>query len=89
MNDANPAKLNFTWILPNGETHLGHLLNQTASYITVLPNHIEDFGQVTCRAQNELDLFAECHINMIMGGNVYLLICSFCCTNHNHLSRYT
>ncbi|CAF0878185.1 unnamed protein product [Adineta ricciae] len=68
MNDANPSKLNFTWILPNGETHLGHLLNQTASYITVLPNHIEDFGQATCRAQNELDLFAECHINMIMGG---------------------
>ncbi|UJR31889.1 hypothetical protein I4U23_019363 [Adineta vaga] len=68
MNDANPSKLNFTWILPNGNTRLGHHLNQTSNYITVIPNQIEDFGQATCRAQNELDLFAECHINMIMGG---------------------
>jgi hypothetical protein len=68
MNDANPSKLNFTWILPNGNIRLGHYLNKTSSYITVLPTYTEDFGQVTCRAQNELDLFGECHINMIMGG---------------------
>ncbi|CAF0811340.1 unnamed protein product [Rotaria sordida] len=68
MNDANPSKLNFTWLLPNGRTHLGYYLNTTSNYITFLPDHSEDFGQVICRAQNELGLFGECHINLIMGG---------------------
>ncbi|CAF3221358.1 unnamed protein product [Rotaria sp. Silwood2] len=68
MNDANPSKLNFTWLLPNGHTHLGYYINTTSSYLTILPKHSEDFGQVICRAQNELGLFGECHINMIMGG---------------------
>ncbi|CAF0988277.1 unnamed protein product [Adineta steineri] len=68
MNDANPSKLNFTWILPNGIERSGYYLNQTASYITVIPKQIQDFGQATCRAQNEPNLFAECHVNMIMGG---------------------
>jgi hypothetical protein len=73
MNDGNPSKLNFTWHLPNGITRLGYYLNITSSFITVLPNQIEDFGQATCRAQNELGLFGECHINMIMGGKYYFL----------------
>ncbi len=68
MNDANPSKLNFTWSLPNGNKHLGYYLNTTSSYLTVTPNQSEDFGQVTCRAQNELGLFGECYIKMIMGG---------------------
>ncbi|CAF4568039.1 unnamed protein product [Rotaria sp. Silwood1] len=68
MNDANPSKLNFTWLLPNGHTLIGYYLNTTSSYITILPKHSEDFGQIICRAQNELNLFGECHINMVMGG---------------------
>lgn len=68
MNDGNPSKLNFTWLLPNGNKRLGHYLNTTANYITITPKHSEDFGQATCRAQNELGLSGECHINMIMGG---------------------
>ena len=74
MNDANPSKLNFTWLLPNGRTHLGYYLNTTSSYITFLPDYSEDFGQVICRAQNELGLFGECHINLIMGGNYEILL---------------
>ena len=69
MNDANPSKLDFTWILSNGKKYLGYYLNETSSYITVLPNSTSDFGQVTCRAQNEFGLFGECHVNIVMGGN--------------------
>ena len=68
MNDGNPSKLNFTWILPNGNKRLGYYLNTTSSYITYTPNYNEDFGQTTCRAQNELSLSGECHINLNMGG---------------------
>jgi hypothetical protein len=68
MNNGNPSKINFTWHLPNKKIYLGNYLNATSSYITIIPNHIDDFGQVTCRAQNELNLFGECHINMILGG---------------------
>ena len=68
MHDANPAELNFTWQLPDGSEQLGHSLNSTASYITVHPSQSNDFGRVTCRAQNALDLVGECHLNIIMGG---------------------
>ncbi|CAF3351027.1 unnamed protein product [Rotaria socialis] len=68
MNDANPSNLNFTWILPDGNTHIGYYINSTSNYLTVLPNHSDDFGQVICRAENELGLSGECHINMVMGG---------------------
>ena len=72
MNDANPSNLNFTWILPDGHTHIGYYINSTSNYLTVLPNHSDDFGQVICRAENELGLSGECHINMVMGGNYKL-----------------
>jgi hypothetical protein len=68
MNNGNPSKNNFTWHLPNGNIHLGYYLNTTSSYITIIPKYITDFGQITCRAQNELGLFGECHINMTLGG---------------------
>lgn len=68
MKNANPSKINFTWYLPNRNTRLGHPLNKTSSYLTVVPYYISDFGQITCRAQNELGLFGECHINMVLGG---------------------
>ena len=68
MHDSNPPKLNFTWLLPNGNKHLGYYLNITSSYITLTPNHIDEFGQAICRAQNEFGLIGECHINLIMGG---------------------
>jgi hypothetical protein len=68
MNNGNPSKNNFTWHLPNGHIRLGDNLNTTSSYITIIPKHTTDFGQVNCRAQNELGLFGECHINMILGG---------------------
>jgi len=68
MHDSNPSKLNFTWLLPNGNRRLGYLLNTTSSYILLTPNHSEDFGQVTCRAQNELGLIGECQVHLIMGG---------------------
>jgi hypothetical protein len=70
MNDANPSKLNFTWLLPNGNKRLGYYLNTTSSYITVTPTYSEDFGKATCRAQNEFGLFGECHINIVMGGKL-------------------
>ncbi|CAF1365858.1 unnamed protein product [Adineta steineri] len=68
MLNGNPPKNNFTWHLPNGNIRLGHYLNISSSYITIIPNQYTDFGQVTCRAQNELGLFGECHVNMILGG---------------------
>jgi hypothetical protein len=74
MNDGNPSKLNFTWLLPNGNKRLGYYINTTSSYITVLPNHSDDFGEATCRAENELGLFGECHINMIMGGKYQTIV---------------
>ncbi|UJR14833.1 hypothetical protein I4U23_001818 [Adineta vaga] len=67
MSNGNPAKINFTWHLPNGNIHLGSYLNTSSSYITYLPTHNTDFGQVTCRAQNNLGLSGECHVNMILG----------------------
>ncbi|CAF3767718.1 unnamed protein product [Rotaria sordida] len=68
MNNGNPSKLNFTWHLPNGNIYLGYYLNKTSSHITIIPNSNIDFGQITCRAQNELGLFGECHFNMVLGG---------------------
>ena len=68
MKNANPSKINFTWYLPNGNVRLGHHLNSTSGYLTIVPSYTTDFGQVTCRAQNELGLFGECHINMVLGG---------------------
>jgi hypothetical protein len=68
MNNGNPSKINFTWHLPNGNIRLGHYLNTTSSYITIIPNSNTDFGQVICRAQNELGLFGECYVNMSLGG---------------------
>jgi hypothetical protein len=68
MFNGNPSKINFTWHLPNGNVRLGSYLNTTSSYITIIPNNSTDFGEVTCRAQNELGLFGECHVNMILGG---------------------
>lgn len=75
MHGANPSKLNFTWLLPNAKQRAGLYLNSTASYLTVLPNQLNEFGPITCRAQNELDLVGECRIDMIMGGKrVYILL---------------
>lgn len=68
MNNGNPSKINFTWHLPNGNILLGYYLNTTSSYITLIPKTNIDFGQITCRAQNELNLFGECFINMNLGG---------------------
>ena len=68
MHEANPVKLNFTWLLPNGNQRLGYYLNQTASYLTVTPIESDDFGQAICRAENELGLAGECQISLIMGG---------------------
>ncbi|CAF3682043.1 unnamed protein product [Rotaria sp. Silwood1] len=68
MNNGNPTKINFTWHLPNGNIYLGHNLNKTSNYITIIPNYNTDFGQITCRAQNELGLFGDCHFNMVLGG---------------------
>ncbi|CAF2879252.1 unnamed protein product [Rotaria sp. Silwood2] len=68
MINGNPTKINFTWHLPNENIRLGHYLNKTSSYITIIPNYNTDFGQITCRAQNELGLFGECHFNMVLGG---------------------
>ncbi|CAF1279939.1 unnamed protein product [Adineta ricciae] len=67
MSNGNPTKVNFTWHLPNGNIYLGSYLNTSSSYITYLPAYTTDFGQVICRAQNELGLFGECHVNMILG----------------------
>jgi hypothetical protein len=68
MNNGNPSKINFTWHLPNGNVRLGYYLNTTSSYLTIIPNTYTDFGQITCRAQNELGLFGECYMNMTLGG---------------------
>lgn len=68
MNNGNPTRNNFTWHLPNGSIYFGHSLNSTSSYLTITPGSITDFGQITCRAQNELGLAGECHINMSLGG---------------------
>jgi hypothetical protein len=68
MNNGNPSTNNFTWHLPNGNVYLGYYLNTTSSYLTINPKSVTDFGQITCRAQNELGLFGECHINMTLGG---------------------
>ena len=68
MKNGNPSKINFTWHLPNGNKRLGHYLNKTSSYITIIPYHTADFGQITCRAQNELGLFGECYTKMILAG---------------------
>ena len=68
MNNGNPSKINFTWLLPNGHIRLGHRLNATSSYITVIPQQIDEFGPIICRAQNHLGLFGQCHLKMILGG---------------------
>ncbi|CAF0986525.1 unnamed protein product [Rotaria magnacalcarata] len=68
MNNGNPTKINFTWHLPNGHKRFGNYLNKTSNYITIKADNITDFGQITCRAQNELGLFGECHFNMVLGG---------------------
>lgn len=68
MNNGNPTKLNFTWHLPNGHKRFGNYLNRTSNYITIKATNTTDFGQITCRAQNELGLFGECHFNMVLGG---------------------
>lgn len=68
MHYGNPSKINFTWHLPNGNTRFGYYLNKSSSYITLKPTNITDFGQITCRAQNELGLFGECYFNMGLGG---------------------
>jgi hypothetical protein len=74
MYNGNPSKINFTWYLPNGNIYLGYYLNTTSSYITVIPDSTTDFGQATCRAQNEVGLFGECHVNMILGGESSLFL---------------
>lgn len=68
MHEGNPPKLNFTWILPNHTYHKGFFINSTLNILTVTPKQLDDFGSVTCRAQNELDLVGECRINIVMGG---------------------
>lgn len=68
MNNGNPARNNFTWHLPNGQILLGNSLNLTSSSLTITPQSYLDFGQVICRAQNELGLFGECLMNMSLGG---------------------
>ena len=68
MKNGNPARNNFTWHLPNGQIVLGSSLNLTSSYLTITPLNYVNFGQVICRAQNELGLFGECHMNMSLGG---------------------
>ncbi|CAF0747955.1 unnamed protein product [Didymodactylos carnosus] len=66
MNDANPQRLNFTWILPSGQIRVGNLINTTTSYITILPS-LQDFGTIRCRAQNEFGGIGECDVNMVLG----------------------
>lgn len=74
MNNGNPSKINFTWHLPNGHIRLGHYLNATSSYITVIPKEIDEFGPTICRAQNDLGLFGQCHLKMILGGSLCPLL---------------
>ena len=78
MHGANPSKLNFTWLLPNKKQRSGVYLNSTASYLTVLPNQLDEFGPVICRAQNELDLVGECRLNIMMGGKCVDILAISC-----------
>jgi hypothetical protein len=68
MTDANPSYLDFTWHFSNSIQNKEQLKsNSFVSRIEWTPKSQLDFGAVTCRASNGLDV-AECKLNVILGG---------------------
>ena len=68
MINGNPSTNNFTWHLPNGRIVLGNYHNSTSSYLSFVPKTSDDFGSISCRAENALGLYDQCQLKMSLGG---------------------
>lgn len=65
---GNPANINFTWHLPNGAIHFGENYNSTSNFLSFKPKSNEDFGSIICRGENNIGLFDQCQIRIMLGG---------------------